>query len=64
MKSLFSDSDWARNKSSRKGASAGTTSLDGQVVYTLIYIFKQPEKCGIVFRRRGRVLCRSISSLR
>ena len=31
---VFSDSDWAGNKSSRKSTSSGTTFLDGQVIYT------------------------------
>ena len=31
---VFSDSDWAGNKSSRKSASSGTMFLDGQVIYT------------------------------
>ena len=31
---VFSDSDWAGNKSSRKSTSSGTMSLDGQVIYT------------------------------
>ena len=31
---VFSDSDWAGNKSSRKSTSSGTMFLDGQVIYT------------------------------
>ena len=31
---VFSDSDWAGNKSSRKATSSGTMFLDGQVIYT------------------------------
>ena len=31
---VFSDSDWAGNKSSRKSTSSGTMILDGQVIYT------------------------------
>ena len=30
---VFSDSDWAGNKSSRKSTSSGTMFLDGQVIY-------------------------------
>ena len=31
---VFSDSDWAGNKSSRKSTSSGSMFLDGQVIYT------------------------------
>ena len=34
MLEVFSDSDWAGNKSSRKSTSSGTMFLDGQVIYT------------------------------